>query len=197
MQIVFFGAGTIAQVHVDAFSTIDGVSLAGVCSRRRSSAETLVTHASKAGLCNQSHMPPRVTTDLDDLLMSSRPDCLIIATPNDVRLSPIERACDMVRAGKSTLRAIACEKPLGRSGDEAAAIRSAISGSGQHEVYLENQVFMPAVTFLRHWLDTRVRSGDRLHSVRLSLSHGGPGLQWFFGSERTGGGVLRDLGCHA
>ena len=73
-------------------------------------------------------------------------DCLWLVGPNHARLACMEEIVDALRRGAGTLRAVACEKPLGRNVAEARRMLALAREANLLDGYLENQVFAPAVT---------------------------------------------------
>ncbi len=73
-------------------------------------------------------------------------DCLWLVGPNHARLACMEEIVDALRRGAGTLRAVACEKPLGRNVAEARRMLALAREANLLDGYLENQVFAPAVS---------------------------------------------------
>jgi len=64
--------------------------------------------------------------------------------------------------------------------------------------YLENQVFAPAVRRAKELLWQRaVPSAGRPYLVRRQREHSGPHEEWFWQTERQGGGAMLDMMCHS
>jgi predicted dehydrogenase len=125
-------------------------------------------------------------------------DCLWIVGPNHTRVACMEEIVDAVRRGKGELRAVACEKPLGRNVAEARRMLALVREADLLDGYLENQVFAPAVVRGREILWTRgARAAGRPYLARAAEEHSGPHNAWFWRGELQGGGVLSDMMCHS
>lgn len=105
------GAGMVAQTHVAACAAAaDKVHLKGILSRGKERASQLAKNASS--MINGKVI---VYDTIADLVADPELDCVIIATPPDVRLSIIK---PLVAAGKHIL----LEKPMGRTVEEAREV---------------------------------------------------------------------------
>ena len=125
-------------------------------------------------------------------------DCLWIVGPNHARLACMEEIVDAIRRGAGTLRAVACEKPLGRNVAEARRMLALAREANLLDGYLENQVFAPAVRRGREVLWARgARAAGRPYLARAAEEHSGPHNAWFWRGELQGGGVLSDMMCHS
>jgi predicted dehydrogenase len=103
-----------------------------------------------------------------------------------------------VKSGKSKVRAIACEKPLGRTLAEAREVLALADGAGLAHGYLENQVFSTAVERGKEIVWRRaVPASSRPYLARAAEEHSGPHEPWFWQGARQGGGVMSDMMCHS
>ncbi len=133
-------------------------------------------------------MPGAVLAEgLDDLLDHDL-DGVVIATPSalhaDQSIAALERGV-----------AVFCQKPLGRSADEAAAVVAAARRAdrllGVDFSYRQAE----AVIAVRDL----VRSGELgdIHAVDLVFHNAyGPDKPWFYDRASSGGGCVMDLGVH-
>jgi len=76
----------------------------------------------------------RAYDSIDAVCADPAVDLVIVSLPNELHVQAIEAAA---RHGKG----VACTKPLGRTGAEAAAALAAVSRAGVWHGYLENVVF--------------------------------------------------------
>jgi predicted dehydrogenase len=137
-------------------------------------------------------------TSLDELVSSPEIDCIWLCGPNHRRVENMECIADVVRAGKGHLIGVACEKPLGRTVAEARRMIELVERNGLLHAYLENQIFMPAVTRGRELVWTRGAAlTGRPYLARAAEEHGGPHMPWFWDGALQGGGVLNDMMCHS
>jgi predicted dehydrogenase len=134
----------------------------------------------------------RAATEWQALVDDPGVDVLINAAPNDLHAAPSVAA---LRAGKAVL----CEKPLGRTAREAAAMARAARDSGRVAMTGFNYRFMPAVLLARRM----VESGElgRLYHFRCRYSDDSlldPRAPWGWRHDRelAGSGVIGDLAAH-
>jgi predicted dehydrogenase len=132
------------------------------------------------------------TSDLQEMVNSPLVDALLIASPNDTHGPAVLAAA---RAGKHLL----CEKPLGRSLDEARLMATAVQQAGvQHGVAFTWR-HVPAAQLAQQMV-TAGEIGRVLHVTAHFLHHGWLKLDakrpWRFDRRRMGSGILGDLGVH-
>jgi predicted dehydrogenase len=103
----------------------------------------------------------------------------------------------LVRSGRASIRAIACEKPLARTLAEAREMLALAEDAGLLHGYMENQVFAPAVERGKDIIWRRaVPASGRPYIARAAEEHSGPHEPWFWRGDKQGGGVLLDMMCH-
>jgi predicted dehydrogenase len=110
--------------------------------------------------------------------------------PNALHAEPTIAAA---RAGKHVL----CEKPLGRTADEARAMWQEAEAAGVVHMCGFNYRFVPAVRLARELLEAG-ELGDVVHFRARYLQSWGwdAPASWRFDSEAAGSGALGDLGAH-
>ena len=137
-----------------------------------------------------------IETDWRALVARSDIDLIDIASPNDTHA---EIAIAAAKAGKIVM----CEKPLGRTADEAKAMVDAVEAAGVPNMVWYNYRRVPAVTMLKHLLEED-RFGRIFHyrsqflqdwTISKDLPQGGEGL-WRLDSSVAGSGVTGDLLAH-
>jgi predicted dehydrogenase len=122
------------------------------------------------------------------------PDVLLFdnAGPNDAHAEPCIEAA---RAGKHVL----CEKPMGRSRDEARRMLDAVRDAGVKHMVAHNYRFVPAVRCAYNMIRGGAL-GEIYHFRATYLQDWGadPNLpwNWRFGKATAGSGALGDLGSH-
>jgi myo-inositol 2-dehydrogenase/D-chiro-inositol 1-dehydrogenase len=123
-------------------------------------------------------------------------DLVDIASPNDTHA---EIAIAAAKAGKMVL----CEKPLGRTADEARSMVNAVEAAGVSNMVWYNYRRVPAVTMLKNLL-REDRFGRIFHyrsqflqdwTISRDLPQGGEGL-WRLDASVAGSGVTGDLLAH-
>jgi predicted dehydrogenase len=193
LRIGFVGSGFIARFHLQSFLSVRHARIAGVFSptddKRRAFAAAV--DAAELGPC-------RAHDDLDGLITAPDIDALWILAPNDTRLEVMRALSAAVKAGRSQIRAVACEKPLGRTLAEAREVLALAKDAGLAHGYLENQVFSSAVARGKDVIWRRaVPAAGRPYLARAAEEHSGPHEAWFWRGDRQGGGVMSDMMCHS
>lgn len=193
LGVGIIGAGFIGGFHARSFVGVRDADIVGVASRSLASAEALAAEVRQIGVGED----PRAYDDVRALVRDERVDAVWVLTPNDTRLDVVRAVCEEVAAGAS-LRAIAVEKPLGRTVAEAREVLRLIEEAGLLHGYLENQVYSPAITRAHGLLwDRGARFAGSPYLARCSEEHSGPHQGWFWDGVRQGGGVLNDMMCHS
>jgi predicted dehydrogenase len=126
-------------------------------------------------------------TSYEALLAGPAFDAVDLCLPNHLHL---EAAVWSAKAGKHIL----CEKPLGRTAQEAAAMLDAARAAGIIHLYGENLLFTPDMTELRAIVERGIIG--RPLWMRGREGHFGPHSSWFYQKALSGGGALLDMGCH-
>jgi myo-inositol 2-dehydrogenase/D-chiro-inositol 1-dehydrogenase len=135
-------------------------------------------------------------TDWRRLVERSDIDLIDIATPNDTHA---EIAVAAAKAGKMVM----CEKPLGRTAEEAETMTAAVERAGVRNMVWYNYRRVPAVMLLKALLDAG-RFGRIFHyrakflqdwTISEELPQGGAGL-WRLDASVAGSGVTGDLLAH-
>jgi predicted dehydrogenase len=114
-------------------------------------------------------------------------DLVVVSVPNHLHL-------EAVRAATAAGKAVACTKPLGRNGGEAAEMLHAVTEAGVFHAYLENVVFNAEMIRMREIIESGAIG--RLTTFRAREGHSGPHAAHFWDAELAGGGVLLDMASH-
>jgi predicted dehydrogenase len=114
-------------------------------------------------------------------------DLVVVSLPNQLHL-------EAVRAAAAAGKAVACTKPLGRNGDEAAAMLRAVTEAGVFHAYLENVVFNLDMMRVREMVEAGAIG--RVITFRAREGHSGPHAPHFWDAELAGGGALLDMASH-
>jgi predicted dehydrogenase len=178
LNVAVIGAGSISEVHFNAYANNPEVNLYAVCDLNEERAKA---KAEKYGA-------QKVFTDYRQLLADPAVDAVSICTWNN---SHAEISIAAVEAGKNVL----VEKPLCKTVEEAERVQAAVRKS--------NKVLQ--VGFVRRYSSNTKIVKDFLESGDLGEIYfakatclrrlGNPG-GWFSDKERSGGGPLIDLGVH-
>ncbi|WP_447764159.1 Gfo/Idh/MocA family protein [Sphingopyxis panaciterrae] len=193
LRIGFIGSGFIARFHLKSFENVRHATISGVFSP---TAEKRVAFAEAT---NDLQLGPCTAhASLDALITAPDVDAIWLLAPNDTRLEAMRAIHAAVKAGRSNIRAIACEKPLGRTLAEAREMLRLVEDAGLSHGYLENQVFAAAVERGKDVIWRRaVPAAGRPYLARAAEEHSGPHEAWFWQGNRQGGGVMSDMMCHS
>lgn len=187
--IGMLGAGFIGQMHSLAFTTaylarrapqVDARLIALVDNDRRLAEEV-----------QQHYRWEDVVDDWQTIADDPNIDLFINSGPNDAHAEPTIAAA---RAGK----AVFCEKPLGRTAEEAYAIWEGAETAGVKHMCAYVHRFVPALRLFREM----VGSGElgRIRHFRsnflLDMQHPDRHLSWRYSTGAAGGGATGDLGSH-
>ncbi len=178
VRIGIAGSRFIAQAHAQAIRQAPGAELAAACSPN---AEHIAEFQKRWEI-------PQVFQDYREMLASGRVDAITIACPNDLHA---EVTIAAARAGVHVL----VDKPLAVTLAECDAMIAACREAGVVLMYGENLCFAPKYARAKQLADEGAL-GD-VYYVRQIECHYGPHADWFWDVERSGGGVLMDMGCHS
>ena len=193
LRIGFIGSGFIAKFHAKSFQSVRHAQIAGVYSPTAANRDALAEAVNDAELG-----PCKAYGDLESLLVAEDIDAIWLLAPNDRRLELMRAIHAAVKSGRSKVRAIACEKPLGRTLAEAREVLRLAQDAGLAHGYLENQVFSTAVERGKEIIWRRaVPASGRPYLARAAEEHSGPHEPWFWQGARQGGGVMSDMMCHS
>jgi predicted dehydrogenase len=193
LRIGFVGSGFIAKFHAKSFQSVRHAQITGIFSPTEKHREALVAEVNGMELG-----PCRGHASLESLLAADDVDAIWLLVPNDRRLEAMQAIHDAVKSGRSKVRAIACEKPLGRTLAEAREMLTLAEDAGLAHGYLENQVFSSAVERGKEIVWRRaVPASGRPYLARAAEEHSGPHEPWFWQGDKQGGGVMSDMMCHS
>ncbi|HVU10967.1 MAG TPA: Gfo/Idh/MocA family oxidoreductase [Phototrophicaceae bacterium] len=131
-------------------------------------------------------------TDWHDLVADPDVDVFDNGGPNDVHAEPCIEAA---QAGKH----IFCEKPLGRTAEEAKAMLDAVEKAGVKHMVAHNYRFVPAIVLARNLIASG-KLGRIYHFRAVYLQEWimDPNFErvWRLDRNIAGSGALGDLGAH-
>lgn len=193
LRIGFIGSGFIADFHLKSMLGVRNVDVTGVYSRSATKRERFAATVGALGLgaC-------RAYESLEAMLAADDIDAVWICSPNYTRLDIMRTIAAEVKAGRSKIIAVACEKPLARTISEAREMLRLAEDAGLNHGYLENQVFSTPVLRGKEIIWRRGASTTgRPYLARAAEEHSGPHEPWFWQGDKQGGGVLSDMMCHS
>ncbi len=193
LGVGFVGGGFVARFHIRAFQGVRDAHVLGVVSRADPTAEQAAALARELGVGNA-----KAYDTITDMVADPAIDAIWICAPNFARLEVMNEIVHAIESGKGELRAVACEKPLGRNAAEARRMLQLAERVGLLHGYLENQLFSPGVVRAKEivWARGAALTGPPF-LARAAEEHSGPHMPWFWEGELQGGGVLNDMMCHS
>jgi predicted dehydrogenase len=193
LGVGFIGSGFIARFAAQGFTTVRGADIAAIYNPHPEGARKLAAYCNGLGIGT-----PNIYTDLHKMLADKSVNAVWVMNPNFARLETIKAITEEAAQGRNNLVGVACEKPLGRTADEAEEMVRLVEKTNLLHGYLENQVYSPSVVRGRDAIwRYGARKAGRPYLARAAEEHGGPHMPWFWDPLRSGGGVLLDMACHS
>ena len=193
LGVGFIGSGFIARFAAQGWATVRGADVAAIYNPHGEGARMLAAYCNGLGIGK-----PNVYTDLHEMLADKAVNAVWVMNPNFARLETVRAITEEARQGRGNLVGVACEKPLGRTADEAEEMVRLVEKTQLLHGYLENQVYSPSVVRGRDAIwHYGARKAGRPYLARAAEEHGGPHMPWFWDPRRSGGGVLLDMACHS
>jgi predicted dehydrogenase len=171
------GSQFVADLHAEAFKQVPNAKVVAVASATEAHAKAFA----------QKHHVPKWFTDFRELLELKEVQVVTLCLPNDLHC---RATADAARAGKHVI----CEKPLCMNLSEADQMIAACKRAGVKLMYAEELCFTPKYVRAKQLVDEGALG--KVYLVKQSEKHNGPHSPWFWDVERSGGGVLLDMGCH-
>ena len=179
VKVGIIGSGFVADIHAHAFRQyVPGVEVVAVASPTPGKAASF---ARERGI-------PNAYEDYRALLERKDIQLVTLALPNDLHCQAV---LDAAAVGKH----IVVEKPLCRTLDEADRMIDACRRAGVLLMYAEELLFAPKYVRAKKLADEGALGEPFL--VKQWEEHNGPHMPWFWDVNRSGGGVLLDMGCHS
>ncbi len=132
---------------------------------------------------------PHAFSDYHQLLEMEDLDMVSLGSAQ--RPAPPDGMLAAAKAGKHVI----CEKPLCVTLAQADEMIEACKQAGVLLLYAEELLFAPKYVRAKRLVDEGAVGTPFL--VKQSEEHGGPHMPWFWDVNRSGGGVLLDMGCHS
>src|SRR3954449_2073070 len=176
-RLGFLGVGWIGYHRMRAIAEADVVEIAAI------------SDPSTAMMSQATQFAPgaKAVSTFDELL-DHEIDGVVIATPTALHAEQSIRA---LRRGK----AVFCQKPLGRSGEE---VREVVAAARSANRLLAVDLSYRFTEAMRR-ISSLVRSGElgHIYAVELTFHNAyGPDKPWFYDPKLSGGGCVIDLGVH-
>jgi myo-inositol 2-dehydrogenase/D-chiro-inositol 1-dehydrogenase len=177
LKVGLIGSGFVADLHAYAFKHfVPSAQVVAVASPHGAA-----RFAKERGI-------PDAFSDYRDLLKVPGIDVVSIGIPNDLH-------CQVTLAAAAAGKHVICEKPLCKTLEEADQMIEACQARGVLLLYAEELLFAPK--YVRAKMLVEEGAVGRPFLVKQSEEHSGPHMPWFWDVDRSGGGVLLDMGCHS
>ena len=177
LKVGLVGAGFVGDIHAYSFQNfVKDAEIVAVAAPQ--SADKF---AKERGI-------PYAFSDYREMLKMPDLDMISIGIPNDLHC---QVTVDAAKAGKHVI----CEKPLCVTLEEADVMIDACRKAGVLLLYAEELLFAPKYVRAKVLVDEGAVGTPFL--VKQSEEHSGPHMPWFWDVNRSGGGVLLDMGCHS
>jgi len=178
VKVGIIGSQFQADIHAESFRLMpDEAEVVAVASPTPGNAETFA----------RKHRIPRWFTDYRRMLEEPDIEMVTIAAPNALHA---RMTVDAAHAGKH----VVCEKPLCMTMEEADLMIDTCRSKGVLLMYAEELFFTPKYVKAKQMADDG--AFGRVYMVKQCEKHFGPHAPWFWDINRSGGGVLMDMGCH-
>lgn len=172
------GSQFISTIHAEALKSVADAVVLAVISPNEEHVKTFAEH----------HKIPNWFTDIDAFLAMDEIDMVILGVPNHLHC---ELAVKIAQAKKH----VVVEKPLCLSLEEADIMIETCKKNQVKLMYAEELCFAPKYVRLKSLLDEGALGYPVL--FKQSEKHDGPHAAHFYDVEKSGGGVMMDMGCHA
>ncbi len=177
--VALLGCGFISEIHADCYNRfVPSAKVEAVVGRNEAKVKAF---AERFGI-------PRWFTDHRKALDLKEVQMIDLCVPNSLHA---KMTIDVAEAGKHVI----CEKPLCMNLQEADQMIAACKNAKAHLMYAEELCFTPKYVRAKQLVDEGALG--TVYLVKQSEKHSGPHADWFWDVERSGGGVMLDMGCHA
>ena len=177
--IALIGCGFVAQIHADCYNRhVPDAHIAAVVGR---------SEAKTRAFAERFDIPCWFT-DYRDALALDEVHIADLCLPNYLH-------AEFTVAAAAARKHVICEKPLCMNLREADRMLAACAQANVHLMYAEELCFAPKYVRAKQLVDEGALG--RVYLVKQSEKHFGPHAEWFWDVERSGGGVMLDMGCHA
>ena len=177
VKVGMVGAGFVGDIHHAAFKGwVHNAEVVAVAS------------PNSASQFAKGRQIPNAYSDYREMLKDKEIDVVVVGIPNDLHC---QVTVDVAKAGKHVI----IEKPLCVTLEEADEMIEACNKAGVLLMYAEELLFAPKYVRAKTLIDEGAIGEPFL--AKQSEEHPGPHMPWFWDINRSGGGVLLDMGCHS
>jgi len=178
VKIGILGSQFQASCHAESFKNVPMAKIMAVSSPTEAHVKEFA----------KKYNVPKWFTDHRKMLKLPEVDVVTLAVPNYLHAQITIEAAE---AGKH----IICEKPLCMNLEEADTMISTCRRNNVKLMYAEELCFAPKYIRAKQLVDEGAIG--KMYLVKQAEKHFGPHANWFWDVEKSGGGVLFDMGCHA
>ncbi len=178
IRVGIIGSQFISSIHAEALQC---------CSHCEIVAAASPTEAHVTAFARQFGIP-NVFYDYRRILDRDDVDLIVVGVPNDLH-------CQITVEAAAAGKHVVMEKPLCLNLFEADRMINACHAAKVKLMYAEELCFAPKYVRLKRLLDSGSLGQPTL--VKQSEKHDGPHAAHFWDVNRSGGGVMMDMGCHA
>jgi len=178
VRIGIVGSGFVASLHAQALKQVPDAEVVAAASPN---AEHVWTFARTFGIRH-------AFVEYKDMLEGDLVDAITVACPNDLH-------CEVTLAAAAAGKHVFVDKPLALSLTQCDRMIKACRDHRALLMYGENLCFAPKYVRAKELADEGALG--KVYYVRQLECHSGPHSDWFWDVERSGGGVLMDMGCHS
>lgn len=187
LKLGFIGAGFIARFQAVAMKQVRNCEISAIYDHN--GAPELAAYAKENRLGD-----PKLYNNIKEMCYHC--DAIALFSPNYTRVQIMEEIAEAVKSG-APLKGVICEKPLGRTMEEAQRMVELAKEAGLLTSYFENQLHMNAINNALKQLRPQQKTMGGFTLARSTEEHAGPHNGWFWDPTQQGGGVLSDMGCHS
>jgi len=175
--VAIIGSQFVSRIHADSLSKVPDARIVAVASKTEAHARAFA----------EEFRIPKFFTDYRQAIELPEVDVVLIGVPNDLHARLV---IDCAASRKHVI----VEKPFCMNLDEADRMISACREAGVKLMYAEELCFAPK--YVRAKTLTDEGAIGRVYLIKQSEKHSGPHSEWFWDVDRSGGGVMLDMGCH-
>jgi predicted dehydrogenase len=176
--IGIIGSQFIATIHAEALKTVADAVIVAVMSPNEAHVKAFA----------KQHKIPNWFTDIEAFLALDEIDMVILGAPNYLH-------CELAVKIAEAKKHVVVEKPLCLNLEEADLMIESCKKNKVKLMYAEELCFTPKYVRLKALLDEGALGYPVL--FKQSEKHDGPHAAHFYDVEKSGGGVMMDMGCHA
>jgi myo-inositol 2-dehydrogenase/D-chiro-inositol 1-dehydrogenase len=177
LRVGLIGSGFISAIHCEALLSVPYTEILAVTSATEAHAKAFA----------ERHKIPHWFTDFRKMFEMPELDVVVLGLPNDLH-------CEATVLAAAAGKHVICEKPLCLNLAEADEMIDACQRANVKLMYAEELLFTPKYVRLKQLIDEGALG--TIHLVKQSEKHDGPHAAWFWDTQRSGGGVTMDMGCH-